>query len=357
MKHQVFFTPGPSELFYTVEDHMKSAFKDKVMSISHRSKAFEEIFKNTREQVSRLLNLPEGYDIYFTSSANEIWERIIQNLVEHRSHHFVNGSFSEKFFQFTQDYQKTSTAHSVPYGQPFYDLEIPDSTELISITLNETSIGYGFDLKEIAHLREINPDTLIALDGVSAFPSVPLDFSLVDTAYFSVQKCFGLPSGLGVWIVNDKCYKKAENLKKKGIITGSYHDLLTLRKSADKNQTPETPNTLGIYLLGKVAEDMLFRGSKLIQNDTIYKSTLLYQALEESKTLHPFIKEKRNRSKTVIVAHCQNGNTEIINKLSSKGWVVGKGYGTFKNDHIRIANFPTHSKEVIEQMADLIKQY
>ncbi|MFY0606891.1 MAG: aminotransferase class V-fold PLP-dependent enzyme [Cyclobacteriaceae bacterium] len=357
MKHQVFLTPGPSQLFYTVEDHMKSAFSEDVMSISHRSKQFEEIFAFARIKVAELLNLPDGYDIYFTSSANEVWERIIQNLVGSHSHHFVNGSFSEKFFQFSKDYQKDSTSETLAYGDTFSNFLIPDTAELISITLNETSIGYSFDQKEIAKIREEHPDKLIALDGVSTFPSVNFDFNLVDTAYFSVQKCFGLPSGLGVWIVNQKCYEKAQKLKDQGHITGSYHDLLTLRKSAEKNQTPETPNTLGIYLLGKVANDMIFKTAKLIQNDTIYKAALLYQAIAESENLKAFIEKKENQSKTVVVAHCENGNSEILELLANKGWIVGKGYGKFKNDHIRIANFPTHSKELIEQIADVLRLY
>jgi phosphoserine aminotransferase len=335
---------------------MKSAFNENVMSISHRGTAFQSIFAETRQNLKLLLGVPDNFDIYFLSSANEIWERIIQNLVANHSHHFVNGSFSEKFFQFSQDYKKNSTKHNVDYGQDFTDFVIPESAELISVTLNETSIGYGFDLSKLKELRTNYPDKLIALDGVSAFPSVPLDFNLIDTAYFSIQKCFGLPSGLGVWIVNQKCFNKNESLKKANIITGSYHDLNELKLMGDKNQTPETPNTLAIYLLGKVAGDMLNRGVKSIHNDTIYKASILYDALDKSKTLSPFISTKVNRSKTIIVANCAQGNKELLQKMDAKGWVVGKGYGKFNDDHIRIANFPTHSKEIIEQMADFIAQ-
>lgn len=331
---------------------MQSAFQEDVMCISHRSAAFQQIFKTTREHLKQLLHLPEGYDVYFTSSANEIWERIIQNLVEHQSHHFVNGAFAKKFYQFALDYQKSSTQTSMPDGADFSDYEVPSGTELISITLNETSIGYGFDEQKIANLRQQHPDKLIAVDGVSAFPAVNFDFSLVDTAYFSVQKCFGLPAGLGVWIVNQKCYDKVQKLKDAGVVTGSYHDLLQLRATGDKNQTPETPNILGIYLLGKVAEDMLFRSAKLIQNDTTYKATLLYQALEASGSFSPFVEDKGRRSKTVIVASCNDGNEKHLKSFAQKGWIIGKGYGTYKDMHIRIANFPVHSKEQIEQMAD-----
>ena len=65
---------------------------------------------------------------------------------------------------------------------------------MISITQNETSIGYTFNPSEIKKIRENNPDKLIALRfGEVQLPATPVDLTLVDTAYFSVQKCFGLP--------------------------------------------------------------------------------------------------------------------------------------------------------------------
>jgi phosphoserine aminotransferase len=356
MSQKIYFTPGPTQLFYTVEDHIKSALKNDIGSISHRSKEFEAIFIEARENLKELLGLPDGYEIYFTSSANEIWERIIQNLVDQKSHHFTNGSFSEKFFSFTKDYNKLSTCTANAAGQHFSDLSIPDETELISCTLNETSIGYQFPTKDIYQIRKDHPNKLLAIDGVSAFPCVDFDFSQVDTAYFSVQKSFGLPSGLGAWIVNQACIEKAKQLDEKGLPTGSYHRLTELRKLGAKNQTPETPNTFGIYLLAKVAKDMLMRGPKNIQNETIYKSTLLYQAISKHPHFSAFIKDANHQSKTVIVAECEKGITSVLDKFKEKGWILGEGYGEFKKQHIRIANFPMHSKEQIEQLCDFIEQ-
>lgn len=355
MFNKIYFTPGPTQLYYTVPEHIKSALKNDIGSISHRSKAFEVVFQEARENITALLGLPDGYEIYFTSSANEIWERILQNLVEKSSHHFANGSFSKKFFSFAKQYNLASSLSESDPGNEFASLKVPDEAELISCTLNETSIGYQFPLEDIYKLKAENPNKLLSIDGVSAFPCIDFDFSKVDTAYFSVQKSFGLPSGLGVWIVNQACIEKSQLLDNKGLPTGSYHRLSELRKHGAKNQTPETPNTLGIYLLGKVAKDMLDRGIKNIQNETIYKSSLLYQTIEKHPDFHPFIKNKKNRSKTVVVANCKNGSKDVIDWFEKKGYILGSGYGSFNTDHIRIANFPMHSKEQIEQLCDYLE--
>jgi phosphoserine aminotransferase len=163
-----------------------------------------------------------------------------------------------------------------------------------------------------------------------------------------------LPAGLGVWIVNDRAIEKYRKKVAAGKVTGSYHDLGQLLKKDKEHQTPETPNMLTIYLLGKVAEDMNNRGIKMIQNETRYKSTLLYQVLENHELIAPFISEKKNRSHTVIVGDMKD-NADLLKYMQEKKIILGKGYGSYKSTHIRIANFPAHSKEQIEMLVDLIE--
>src|SRR5688572_29381133 len=113
------FTPGPSQLFFTVEDHIRRAFKYDIPSLSHRSKAFEVIYRETVEGIKALLNIPDNFQIVFCSSANEIWERIGQNLVEDHSHHFVNGAFSKRFHEIVKQLGKHPTSTDVEMGNGF----------------------------------------------------------------------------------------------------------------------------------------------------------------------------------------------------------------------------------------------
>src|SRR5512147_2494013 len=101
------YTPGPSELYFTVQDHIKSALRAGIPSISHRSKAFESIFQNTTSGLRQLLGVPENHCIVFTGSATEVWERSIQNLVENKSFHLVNGAFSSRYYEIARQLGKT----------------------------------------------------------------------------------------------------------------------------------------------------------------------------------------------------------------------------------------------------------
>jgi phosphoserine aminotransferase len=357
MSNQLFFTPGPSQLYPTIPQHLNNAMRENIGSISHRGKEFQMIFQEMKERLSNVLDIPLDYEIFITSSATEIWERIIQNLIIKSSHHFVNGSFSERFYDFTTAYHLKSTAQISDFSHEFSEFNVPDEAELISITQNETSIGYSFNPEEIKNIRRNNPEKLIALDLVSAVPSISVDLSQIDTAYFSVQKCFGLPAGMGIWIVGPKCFEVSKAKASKNQIVGSYHSLAALKKNGDKNQTPETPNVLNLYLLKNVLKDMQLKGISSVQNETKYKAALLYQTFNQITELKTVIPHPLNRSKTVCVSEMHGGNNGLIEYLKSKQLIIGSGYGNFKNQHIRIANFPAQSKESIEMLVDEMRKY
>jgi phosphoserine aminotransferase len=355
MNPKINFTPGPSQLYFTVEDHVRTAFRDGIPTLSHRSKAFESIFKDAVDGLRELLNVPQDYHIFFTGSATEIWERTIQNLVDEKSFHFVNGAFSKRFFEIASQLGKKPEKVEVADGQGFDQvISIPHDIELIAITQNETSTGVSFPLDSIYNLKIQNPHAILAVDAVSSLPFPEFDYSKLDSVFFSVQKGFGLPAGLGVWMTNDRCISRAEVLQSNGIGIGMYHSLPTLKSFAAKNQTPETPNVLAIYLLGMVIKDMIRRGIQNIRRETDYKAALLYHFLEKHTDLTAFVQEKSFRSRTVIVANTGEHTAALSQKLIEKGMQPGDGYGVAKKSQLRFANFPTHSKEQFELLVDTL---
>jgi phosphoserine aminotransferase len=355
MNPKINFTPGPSQLYFTVEDHVRTAFRDGIPTVSHRSKSFEKIYQDAVDGLRELLGLPADYHIFFTGSATEIWERLIQNLVDEKSFHLVNGSFSKRFFEIAGQLGKTPEKIEVANGEGFDQvINIPNDTELIAVTQNETSTGVSVPLDLIYNLKIQNPHAIVAVDAVSSLPFPLFDYSKLDSVFFSVQKGFGLPAGLGVWMMNDRCISTAEVLQSNGIHIGTYHSLPTLKSFAVKNQTPETPNVLGIYLLGMVVKDMLRRGIETIRRETDYKAALLYHALEKHSDFKPFVKDPQHRSRTVIVAETGNHTEQLTRKLIESGMQPGDGYGPAKKSQLRFANFPTHSKEQFELLVDTL---
>ncbi len=351
------FTPGPSQVYFTVEDHVRQAFREGIPSISHRSKEFERHFSGCNEGLRALLDIPSGWHVFFTSSATEVWERSIQNLVAHRSHHFVNGAFSAKFHEFATLLGKQPTAETVPDGTGFELAQAPADAELIAVTQNETSTGVSVSASWIRALRDRHPDALIIVDGVSALPHLQPDFKTVDSVFFSVQKGFGMPAGLGVWMVNDRCLEVSAKISSAGHRTGTYHTLAALAANGKKNQTPSTPNVLGIYLLNQVCQDLLRRGIQNIRQETAYKAALLYDTLDRHPIVSSFVARAEDRSPTVVVAATGAHTGRLNDHLLAHGLQAGDGYGAAKQHQLRFANFPAHSKETYEKLCDLIRDF
>jgi len=356
---KIFFTPGPSQVYPTIQKHILNALKDDILSISHRSKEFEKIYQSASSGLKDLLKIPNNYQIFFISSGTEAMERIIQNCVHKHSHHFINGSFSERFFDTAKELGKEPTKTESTFGEgfDFKTNKIPKDTELICFTQNESSSGVSLPIKEIDKISKLNPNKLITLDIVSSVPYVNLNYRMLDVVFFSVQKGFGLPAGLGVLIVSPKAINKAKILIKKGVGIGSYHNFISLLRYAEKNQTPDTPSVLEIYLLGKVIEDMKTFGIDKIRKQTEQKAKLIYDFLDNHKSFSPFVRNKIFRSQTIITVNVGDKQKIIKNYLNELGFIVGSGYGQHKDTQIRISNLPAHSISDIKRLIAALKKY
>ncbi|MEM7041155.1 MAG: aminotransferase class V-fold PLP-dependent enzyme, partial [Bacteroidota bacterium] len=295
---KVFFTPGPSQLYPTVEAHLAAALVDQVGSISHRSQAFMDIYAHAEKGLRELLGIPADYSLFFMSSANEAWERIAQNCVDKKSFHWVTGSFSKRFRTYVADYGKEAVGHKVEMGKGFAleELKVPAGTELVAAIANETSTGVWTAPERIAAFRAKWPEPLLVVDAVSAYPAYQLDLTQVDGVYFSVQKGFGLPAGLGVLVAGPRMLAKAEALEAAGKVTGSYHSFAAMRAKAVKSQTPETPNVLGIYLLGKVVEDMNHESQRQLRAHIEAKAQRLAEYFEQDTRFSFSVSNPADRS-------------------------------------------------------------
>lgn len=355
-KEKKYFTCGPTELYPDVKNYLAEALDKKVPSLSHRGKEFEEIFKYTVDELKKLMGIPDDFMIFFMSSGTECMERIIENLVAENSFHFVNGSFSERFYKTAIELKKNPLSEKVEYGKGFdFDkISIPDKTELICVTQNETSSGVAMPIKKIAELKDKYPSKLIAIDVVTSAPYQKIDFNKVDIAFFSVQKGFGMPAGLGVTIVRSSCLEKTIFLKEQNYNIGSFNNYLDAASNYNKNQTTVTPNTLGIYLLGRIANYLNNIGIEKIRFETEEKSRLLYDYFYTRKDMKIFVENPFDRSKTIIVIDCFDKQPEVKNYLKEKGFIVSSGYGKFASNQIRIANFPMHTIEDVTKIIEIL---
>lgn len=352
----IHLTPGPTEIHEVAKEAIRDALHSDICSISHRSKEFEELLLNTEGQLRQLLSIPLDYQVFFLGSGTESWERIIQNGVFEKSYHLINGSFSKRFYETALELGKVPAYIEKEPGQGFEISDLPSclEAEMICVTQNETSTGVCLPDQFLPELRKLHPGTLIAVDAVSSAPYPKLDLSLVDYYFFSVQKFFCLPAGLGVLIVSPNALAKAKELKQKGLSIGCHHSFLSLEEYVKKHQTPSTPNVLGIYTLGIVSEHFNLMGIEALRKETEEKANLLYDCLDRNSEIEAFVTNPSWRSKTVITVNSGSNTKGIISKLAANGLNVGLGYGKLKDSQFRVANFSAHSLDSFERLCQLL---
>ncbi len=356
-QNKKYFTCGPTELYPDIGRWLQEAIDQKLFSITHRGKEYENIFSGCVTELKALMNIPETHSIFFMSGATECMERIIENLVEEKSAHFVNGAFAERFYTTAKELKKEPYLLSADWGKGNdLSVDISKDTELICITQNETSTGALSPMEEIYALKDRYPDKMMAIDIVTSSPYVKIDFKKIDIAFFSVQKGFGMPAGLGVLIINNKCFEKTLEMKEMNFNIGTYNNFLNAYKYYTLNQNTITPNVPGIYLLWKVCEHLNGIGIEKIRKETEEKASLYYSELKNVNGIEFFVQEEKYRSKTIIVLNVGEKQKAIKEKLISEGYIVSSGYGKFKDTQIRIANFPMHGVEDCKKIIEILKK-
>ncbi len=345
------FYPGPSKIYSAVEGYLHDAFKTGVLSLNHRSTAFMDIMRQTIDLLHQKLNIPVDYSIYFTSSATECWEIVAQSLTQNQSTHFYNGAFGQKWFEYADKLVSHAQGHRFEIESLFSDSFVSNiKSEIICLTHNETSNGTFISTDILQKIRK-NTDTLIAIDATSSLGGVVLDWQLADVWFASVQKCLGLPAGMGIMVCSPTALVRATQINDRQY----YNSLLFINDNFKKHQTHYTPNTLAIYLLMRTLDNI----DNIADIDLMVtkRAADWYKFIEIETDWQLLAQNPIVRSPTVIaVSGTEQQVLAIKQKCTDAGIVLGNGYGSWKNNSFRIANFPAIESWEIEKLMAILNK-
>ena len=350
------FIPGPAKIRPEVYRDIETAVSEGILELSHRSQAFTSIADQSLANLRSYLSIPAGYTVLYSESATFAWHSMIANAVATTSAHIVTGAFSKRAAVAALSLGKTTHEYTIhPQNDtPVLPDTIQPDAELVTICYSESSNGSAWTASELATLRTQLPDALIGVDVTSCAGAVELDLSLGDIWYFSVQKAFGLPAGLGVLILSKRALDRARILTERGQnLAGmwSWHELVENYQHG-RGLTPYTPNMLGIYLMAQQTDRLLSEGGlSVVAATTEQKAARLYDYFSQHTDLTPYIPNRIYRSPTVITL---TGTTDAIVQAhataNEHNAVLGQGYAELKNTTLRIANFPAITNEDIDHL-------
>lgn len=348
------FYPGPSRVHDAIPQYVKDAHKNGIMSINHRSEEFVRMSEKTISLLKQKLSIPKNYTVFYTSSATECWEIIAQSLMSNRSYHLYNGSFGQKWYDYTK------RIHPVAMPLPFDLNEKLDTKKLIfdqhegliCITQNETSNGTQVSNSIIKGIKKNNPNYIVAVDATSSMAGIKLDFKAADIWFASVQKCFGLPAGLGLMICSPYAIERARALDERN----HYNSLTFMAEMMEKWQTSYTPNVLSIYLLMRVMEKA--QHIEEVHEKTEKRYGVWADFLNKRKSLQHLVANTAVHSLTVLPVRSTPEAVDRIKKQAKKkGILLGEGYGDLKTSTFRIANFPALTPKEINVLKDFLTTF
>lgn len=323
----------------------------------HRGPKFMEMYDHTQRAFKDFFKIPDDYYMFFTYSATDGMDILIEAIVEENISHISNGTFGDLFETSSKSFQKNVKKVSQQCGKRVSIDDIGSDHEVLCITANETSTGIQYSNEELQIIRENNKDAFYFIDATSSFWALKYDISLADAWIFSVQKNFWLPSGLWVLIVDQRLIDRVQERQKQWKRVWGHNSLIKLYDFHKNHFTPATPNSLLIAGLGYISEEFRveFENIEKLDAFTKQKAEYFYNQIEKIEWVHPYNKGDWCSVNTFVIEVEEKKWAEINARLVQNGYSVSPGLFELQGKVIRIANFPVHKMDDLKALIELLK--
>lgn len=349
------FSAGPAVLPEEVLREVQQEMLDyrgsgqSVMEMSHRSRVFDEIIKESEADLRELMAIPENYKVLFLQGGASLqFAMIPMNLMKNRvADYIVTGQWAKKAWQEAQKYGKavkiaSSEDQIFSYIPDCSDLPIDDDADYVYICQNNTIYGTAF--KKL-------PDTkgkLLVADISSCFLSEPVDVSKYGILYGGVQKNVG-PAGMVIAIVR-------EDLITDDVLEGT-PTMMKYMTHADADSLYNTPNCWSIYVCGKVFKWLKRMGGlEVMRERNEKKAAVLYDFLDNSRMFKGTVrKEDRSLMNVPFVTGDKELDARFVKEAEAAGFINLKGHRSVGG--MRASIYNAMPLEGVEKLVAFMKKF
>lgn len=270
------FSAGPAALPLSVINQIKEDLPvyantgASVMEISHRGKAFIEIYEGAQDRLRRLLGLSSDWHVLFLQGgATMQFHQVALNFLPRSgsADYIITGTWSKKALKEAQVIGPVRVAATSEATQ--FD-RIPDPTtwdldpEAAYVHLTSNNTIAGTQLRQDLHLSRP-----IIADMSSDFCSRPIDLEPYGLIYAGAQKNMG-PSGVTIVLVHDRMLAQQQ---------AGLPPILDYRSHIDTMFN--TPPTFPVYVVGLVLSWLESQGGLAsIQQRNAEKANRVYAAID-----------------------------------------------------------------------------
>jgi phosphoserine aminotransferase len=318
------FNPGPSVLPEITLKNTAEAILNlngsglSIMEISHRSKDFEAILKESKELLTELLGIPAGYSILFLQGGASLqFAMIPYNFLNKKAAYIDSGSWANKAAKeakFFGEVQVLASSKEQNYTFIPKNYTIPADADYFHITTNNTI--YGTEMK-----TDITSPVPLIADASSDILSRPMDVSKYSLIYGGAQKNLG-PAGVSFAILKNSMLEK---------ITKPIPTMLNYKTHVENDSLYNTPPCVAIYSCLQTLKWLKeLGGLNAIYKTNVEKANVLYNEIDRNKLFMSPLSDLEDRSIMNVVFVFKPEYKELEEKFleiaKSKGLVGIKGH-------------------------------
>ena len=319
-----------------------------VMEMSHRSKVYDDIIKETEKNLRILMNIPDNYKVLFLQGgASTQFAALPLNLMKTgKADYVVTGQFSKKAFEEALKYGDAKCiASSKDKNFTYIPTITPDmirkDADYVHICYNNTIFGTKYP-----EVPDVGDKVLVA-DMSSCIISEPVDVTKFGIIYAGAQKNMA-PAGLTVVIIREDLLGNARK---------ETPTMLNYQVMADNNSMYNTPPCYAIYVAGLVYKWILgLGGLESMKKINEEKATILYDFLDLS---HLFKACADKKCRSIMNVTFVTGNEELDKKFCTEADAAGlknlKGHRSVGG--MRASIYNAMPKEGVIKLVEFMKRF
>lgn len=356
MKRVYNFSAGPSMLpekvLRTAADEMLDyhGSGQSVMEMSHRSKVYDGIIKETESLLREVMNIPDNYKVLFLQGgASSQFAMVPLNLMtgSGKADFVLTGQWATKAYKEAARYGEANVVASSKDKTFSYIPKLDPSTftkdaDYFHICLNNTIYGTKWNT-----LPETGNVPLIA-DISSCILSEPIDVSRFGLLYAGAQKNMG-PAGLTVVIIREDLIGRAKDFTP---------TMFNYQTHADNDSMFNTPPCYAIYIC-KLVLDWIkndIGGLEKMKEFNEKKAKILYDFLDSSKLFKgTVVPEDRSLMNIPFVTGSEELDAKFVKEAAAHDFVNIKGHRSVGG--MRASVYNAMPIEGVEKLVAFMKEF
>ena len=346
------FNAGPSILPDVAIENAAKAIVDfngtglSILSISHRTKEFEEVVESAKSLLRELLGISDNYKIFFVGGgASTQFFHIPANFLAKKAGYVNTGVWTKKAIKEAKHYGEVEIVASSEDRNFTYipkNFTIPTDIDYLYICTNNTI--YGTEYK-----TDIDSPVPLIADMSSDILSRPVDVSKYALIYGGAQKNLA-PAGVTFVIVRDDMLQR---------VVRDLPSMVNVNTHVDNNSMFNTPPVFPIYVMNETLKWLKsIGGVEEIYRRNLEKANLLYDEIDRNSLFRPTaVKEDRSLMNIcfVMAEGKEDLAPEFLEFAKSRGMVGIKGHRLVGG--FRASCYNACPKESVEALIACMREF